>query len=120
MQRATTPSHGQNRDRIACALLALITLMLYWPTRHFEFNNYDDAQYLTTNPHVQSGLTWDTIGWSFTTGYAANWHPLTWLSHALDYTMYGTNAGGHHLTGVLFHIADSVLLFLLLRQLTGA
>ncbi|HWF19135.1 MAG TPA: hypothetical protein VG754_07700, partial [Verrucomicrobiae bacterium] len=120
MQRVASSSDDQNRDRMVCALLALVTLLLYWPTRHFEFNNYDDAQYLTTNPHVQSGLTWSAIKWAFTTGYAANWHPLTWLSHALDYQIYGSNAGGHHLTGVLFHIADSVLLFLLLRQLTGA
>jgi protein O-mannosyl-transferase len=120
MQRIASPSNRQSRDRLVCALLVLITLAQYWPTRHFAFNNYDDAQYLTTNPHVQSGLNKDTVSWAFTTGYAANWHPLTWLSHALDYQLYGSNAGGHHLTGVLFHIADSVLLFLLLRQLTGA
>ncbi|HZV36655.1 MAG TPA: hypothetical protein VFB72_18910, partial [Verrucomicrobiae bacterium] len=120
MQRVDSSTHGPSRDRLACALLAFITLALYLPVRHFAFNNYDDAQYLTTNPHVQSGLNWNCVKWALTTGYAANWHPLTWLSHALDYSLFGSNAGGHHLTGVLFHVADTVLLFLLLRQLTGA
>lgn len=108
------------RDWLVCTLLALITLALYWPARHFEFNNYDDAQYLTKNFYIQSGLTWSSVSWAFTTGYACNWHPVTWLSHLLDWQMYGTKAGGHHLTGVLFHALDTALLFLLLRQLTGA
>ena len=72
----------------------------------------DDAQYLTKNPWVQSGLRRETIAWAFTTGYAGNWHPLTWLSHMLDWQIYGANAGGHHLTSLLFHVANTLLLFL--------
>jgi tetratricopeptide (TPR) repeat protein len=101
-------------------LLALITLILYWPVRHFAFNNYDDAQYLTENPSVQNGITIPAITWAFTTGYAGNWHPLTWLSHLLDVQLFGFNAGGHHFTNVLFHIANTLLLFLLLHRWTGA
>jgi Tfp pilus assembly protein PilF len=103
-----------------CLFLALITFALYWPVRHFEFNNYDDAQYLTENPYVQNGLTSASIKWAFTSRYAANWHPLTWLSHLLDIKLYGFNAGGHHFTNLLFHVASTILLFLLLRQYTGA
>ncbi|MDB6022609.1 MAG: Tetratricopeptide 2 repeat protein [Pedosphaera sp.] len=121
MQRdAVSATDHSQRDRMVCALLALITLALYWPARNFEFNNYDDAQYLTQNLRVQSGLTWDSAAWSFTTGYASNWHPMTWLSHMLDWQIYGAKAGGHHLTGVVFHAANTALLFLLLRRLTGA
>jgi Tfp pilus assembly protein PilF len=103
-----------------CLFLALITFALYWPVRHFEFNNYDDAQYLTENPYVQNGLTTASINWAFKSGYAANWHPLTWISHLLDIKLYGFNAGGHHFTNLLFHVANTLLLFLLLRQSTGA
>ena len=106
--------------RILCLLLALITLALYLPVRHFEFNNYDDAQYLTKNPWVQYGLRPEPIKWAFTTGYAGNWHPLTWLSHMLDWQLYGSNAGGHHLTSALLHLLNTLLLFGLLTRLTGA
>ncbi len=106
--------------RILCLLLALITLALYLPVRHFEFNNYDDAQYLTKNPWVQYGLRRETINWAFTTGYAGNWHPLTWLSHMLDWQLYGANAGGHHLTSALLHVANTLLLCGLLCRLTGS
>jgi Flp pilus assembly protein TadD len=106
--------------RPICFLLALITLALYWPVQHYQFNNFDDAQYLTQNPRVQNGLTISAIGWAFTTGYAGNWHPLTWVSHLLDVQVFGFNAGGHHFTNLLFHMATTVLLFLLLHRWTGA
>jgi len=106
--------------RQICFFLAIITLVLYWPVQHYQFNNYDDAQYLTQNPHVQNGLSVHAIGWAFTTGYAGNWHPLTWLSHLLDVQVFGFNAGGHHFTNVLFHVANTLLLFLLLRRWTGS
>ena len=103
------------------AALALATLALFWPVLHFEFNNYDDPDYVSKNIFIQSGLTWDGIVWAFRlTGYASNWHPLTWISHMLDWQIYGKNAGGHHLTNLLFHIANSVLLFLVLKKMTGA
>jgi Flp pilus assembly protein TadD len=106
--------------RRICFLLAFITLVLYWPVQNFQFNNYDDAQYLTQNPHVQNGLRGEAIGWAFATGYAGNWHPLTWLSHLLDVQIFGFRAGGHHFTSLLFHVANTVLLFLLLQRWTGS
>ena len=80
--------------------------------------HYDDPEYVTANPHVQSGLTWKGVIWAITTGAASNWHPLTWISHMLDCQLYGLNPIGHHLTNVLFHLANSILLFLLLQRLT--
>src|SRR5208283_5662499 len=76
--------------------------------------------YITNNAHVKAGLTWTGVIWAFRTGAAANWHPLTWLSHMLDCQLYGLYPGGHHSTNLLFHVANTLLLFLWLRQLTGA
>ncbi len=110
----------KNIDGLICILLGLGTLGLFFPASHYQFNNYDDAQYVLGNSHVVSGLTWRNVGWAFTTGYAANWHPLTWISHMLDCQLYGLWAGGHHLTNVLFHTANSLLLYGLWRRMTGA
>jgi tetratricopeptide (TPR) repeat protein len=103
-----------------CLTLALVTAALYWPMLHHQFINVDDEQYITRNPHVQLGLTWPGIVWVFENTEAANWHPLTWISHMLDCQLFGLNPGGHHLTSLLFHIANTLLLFLWLNQLTGA
>ena len=103
-----------------CFWLALITLAIYLPALSHEFLVYDDQQYVTENPHVQAGLSWQGAAWAFRTFYASNWHPLTWLSHMLDCQLYDSNAAGHHLTSVLLHVANSVLLFMLLNRLTGA
>jgi len=100
-------------------LLSAVTLWVYWPAQHFDFLNWDDLTYVSTNDHVRGGLTWNGILWSFTHSYSSNWHPLTWLSHMLDCQLYGLNPGSHHLTNVLFHAANGVLLFLLLRALTA-
>ncbi len=105
---------------LVCFLLVGVTLAVYWPVLHYPFINYDDTVYVSENPTVQQGLTRQTIVWAFTSIDAAFWHPLTWLSHILDWQLYGTNAGGHHLTSLLFHIANTLLLFLVLRQMTGA
>ncbi|GAG96226.1 unnamed protein product, partial [marine sediment metagenome] len=86
----------------------------------FDFINYDDIGYVTGNDHVKSGLTLKGLIWSFQTTGFSNWHPLTWLSFMLDIELYGLNAGGHHLTSVLFHIANTLLLFILLRRMTAA
>jgi tetratricopeptide (TPR) repeat protein len=103
-------------------LLGLVTLALYWPATRHEFINYDDQLYVTDNTHVQAGLTWESVKWAFLNadskfGY---WHPLTLLSHMLDCQMYGLNPWGHHLTSILLHALNTVLVFLLLRRLTGA
>ncbi len=103
-----------------CLALALVTTALYWPMIHHNFVNFDDDDYITNNAHVQAGLTWAGVIWAFQSGAAANWHPLTWLSHMLDCQLYGLYPGGHHSTNLLFHVANTLLLFLWLRQLTGA
>ena len=103
-----------------CLLLGAVTLAVYWPVIHCDFLNYDDPDYFTANPHVQTGLTSANIVWAFTTGHASNWHPLTWLSLMLDAEWFGQEPAGPHFTNLLFHAANTVLLFLLLRRLTAA
>jgi protein O-mannosyl-transferase len=105
---------------IICCALAAITFLIYAPMLRHGFVNYDDPDYITGNAHVTSGLTWTNIIWAFTSSDAANWHPLTWISHMADCELFGVNAAGHHLTNLLFHTANSLLLFLLLKKLTGA
>jgi protein O-mannosyl-transferase len=104
---------------ILCLLLVAATLAFYNPVIHNQFIDFDDSSYILKNFQVQSGLTWDTVKWSFTTFREGNWHPLTWLSHALDYQIFDLNPAGHHYTNLLLHAANAVLLFLLLRQATG-
>jgi Flp pilus assembly protein TadD len=102
-----------------CLLLAAVTLVVYWPVTRYDFVNYDDPDYFSSNTHVQAGLTPGNMVWAFCTGYASNWHPLTWLSLMLDRELSGPGPAGPHFTNLLFHLANTVLLFLLLRQLTG-
>jgi protein O-mannosyl-transferase len=101
-------------------VLAAITFAVYIPAIFHPFVNFDDYDYVSQNPHVQSGLSTETISWAFTSTEASNWHPLTWLSHALDCEIFGLNPHGHHLTSVLLHTTNVVLLFLLLQAATGA
>jgi len=113
----------QNQKSImACAIivLSLSVFLVYWPVQHFEFISYDDNVYVTTNRHVQSGLTWTNIIWAFTTTETANWHPLTWLSLLVDHELYAMNAGGYHWTNLLFHLANTLLLLILLSRITGS
>jgi tetratricopeptide (TPR) repeat protein len=105
---------------LCCLVLAGATLAVYGQVVRHSFINYDDQDYVTQNAHVQSGLSWQTFTWALTAMDADNWHPLTWLSHALDYQLYGLNPGGHHFTNVLFHALNVVILFLLLLWATGA
>jgi len=95
-------------------------LILFWRTWHFDFLNYDDDHYVTDNPHVMQGLTANGIAWAFRSTEVFNWHPLTWISLMLDAQCFGLNAGGFHFVNALLHAANSVLLFLLLRKITGA
>jgi tetratricopeptide (TPR) repeat protein len=101
------------------ALIAL-NLIVYASVRNHDFVNYDDDDYVTANAIVLQGLTWHGVSWALTTGQAANWHPLTWLSHMLDVELYGLDPGPHHLTNLLFHIANTLLLFGLLNRMTRA
>jgi tetratricopeptide (TPR) repeat protein len=112
--------NGPRRKVLICVLLAGITLALYWPLTSHDFVSYDDGIYITENPHVNTGLSVPNIVWAFQTGYAGNWHPLTWISHMLDVQWFGARPGWHHLVNVLFHSANTVLLFVLLNGMTGA
>ncbi len=100
--------------------LAVITFAVFSRVLGNGFINFDDIPYVTENPMLQNGLTPSTVVWAFTTDYATNWHPLTWISHLLDYQFYGLKPAGHHLTGLLFHILNVLLLFHVLRLMTGA
>jgi len=111
-------SSPEKRNVILCLLLVVATLGLYNPVNRHPFVNYDDDRYITENPHVHNGLTWRTITWAFTATEQGNWHPLTWLSHALDYQLFHQNPAGHHLTSLLIHAANAVLLFLFLMYAT--
>jgi tetratricopeptide (TPR) repeat protein len=103
-----------------CVALSVLTLLVYCPTFHHPFVNYDDPVYVSQNSHVRSGLTLDGIRWAFTTFDCGNWHPLTWLSLQLDCTLYGgLKPGGFHLTNVLLHTANTLLLFLVFSRMTA-
>jgi Tfp pilus assembly protein PilF len=103
-----------------CLLLALATLAVYYPVHNYGFVDFDDSGYFFENPHVLTGLSWHNIQWAFTSAEDANWHPVTWLSLMVDADLFGTGAGGPHLTNVLLHTANSILLFLLFLRMTGA
>lgn len=110
---------GSSTDRrlvpLICVLLALFTIGAYWQVTGHQFVNYDDDDYVASNPRIRAI---DAV-WAFTTFHEANWHPLTWLSHMIDYRLFGLNAGWHHATNLLLHIASTILLFLVLRRMTG-
>jgi len=111
---------NRSRSLLICALLCVVTLIAYWPVRNNDFINFDDYGYISKNPHVLSGLTWENVKWSFHAGYEGHWHPLTWLSHMLDVQLFGLNPCGHHLVNLLFHTANALLLFLMLQGMTRA
>ncbi|HEY6764644.1 MAG TPA: tetratricopeptide repeat protein [Candidatus Sulfotelmatobacter sp.] len=112
-------SSPEKQTFVFSLLLIALTLVLYNPANHFSFINYDDNRYVYENVHVRSGLTWTTVKWAFTSFEEANWHPLTWLSHIFDAQLFRMNPAGHHLTSVLLHAVNVVLLFLLLGRSTG-
>lgn len=107
------------RTLVLSLALVLLTVLVYYPIRNNAFINFDDNHYITDNSHIRSGLNWNTVKWAFTSYQAANWHPLTWLSHALDVQLFGLNPAGHHFVNVLLHACNAVLLFLVLQSLTG-
>jgi tetratricopeptide (TPR) repeat protein len=104
---------------LTCVVLALLTFIAFEQVCRNDFINYDDNKYVTENPHVKTGITRESVIWAFTTPHAANWHPLTWISHMLDYELYGLNPAGHHFTNLLFHVANTLLLFFVLKCMTG-
>jgi tetratricopeptide (TPR) repeat protein len=120
--KSASPATGLNDRWLVtgvCIFLAAITFAVFGQALRHEFVNFDDDRYVYENPVVQKGLTWEGFRWALTYGQIGHWHPLTWLSHMLDCQWYGLNAGGHHLTNVLLHTATVILLFLILRRMTG-
>src|SRR4051812_30530235 len=112
-------SSPEKRNVVLCLLLVVATLALYNPVTRYPFVNYDDDRYVTENPHVHNGITADTIAWAMTAMEQGNWHPLTWMSHALDWQLFHQNPTGHHFTSVLIHATNAVLLLLFLIYATG-
>jgi protein O-mannosyl-transferase len=105
--------------KIICVLLGILILLVYWKIQYHEFVNYDDGRYITKNKHIKD-FSKENFIWAFTKSHSANWHPITWLSHMLDFRLYGLNPKGHHLTSLVLHIANSLLLFLVFARMTGA
>lgn len=109
------------RTRAAIALLlAAATCATFSPVLDAGFVDYDDPRYLTENPEVQRGITPASVAWALTATRVSNWHPLTWISHMADWSMHGAEPGGHHATSLALHVANVLLLFLLLEGMTGA
>ncbi len=118
-QRRTGPLLSDRSLKVfLCTLLTAISIALYSPVIRYSFVALDDHDYVTANSHIRAGLSWRTIKWAFTSSTAANWHPLTWMSHALDYQLFALNPAGHHLDNVLIHALNAVVLFLLLAWVT--
>ncbi|MCE5324513.1 tetratricopeptide repeat protein [bacterium] len=104
---------------LICIILVFITIAAYCRVMSFGYVNYDDNEYIIHNRHIHDGLTQESVVWAFTTSRAVNWHPLTWISYMLDVQFYGNHSWGYHLTNLLFHLANTLLLFLLLLRMTG-
>ena len=105
---------------MSAVVLALAAIALYWPATGYDFVNYDDPVYFSENPHVLEGLTWRNLAWAFQTTLCASWYPVSWLSFMLDAEIFGRGPAGPHLTNVLLHAANGVLLFLLWKRLAGS
>ena len=114
---ASRPSAGLGRG--LAVLLVAAVLAVYAPARLHEFVNYDDPDYVSENRHVRSGISLENVRWAMTTGHAANWHPLTWVSHMLDCELFGLDATGHHWTNVVIHTGGALALFAALARMTG-
>ena len=126
--KPVTPAHVHSaHDRpsssshavLLALLLALAVIAVYYPVHSQPFANYDDPDYVSDNVHVRSGLNWTTLQWAMTARDAANWHPVTWISHALDVQLFGVTPSGPHDVNVLLHIVNALLLFWVLQRATG-
>ena len=111
--------HNMRPDVIICSFIVLATIFVYGQIRTHDFIGYDDDKYVTENHYVRQGLSKESVIWAFRSTHASNWHPITWLSHMLDVELFGMNAGAHHLTNLLFHILNSLLLFIVFRKMTA-
>jgi Tfp pilus assembly protein PilF len=111
-------SDNNHRTFFICLFLAITIIAIYWQVNNHDFVYFDDNEYITENRHVQTGLTSGNITWAFTAFHAGNWHPLTWISHMLDCQLFGLKPGLHHLVNLFFHMANTILLFLILYRMT--
>jgi Tfp pilus assembly protein PilF len=126
-EAANTPTSAPDTDRQADTLLArlaaglvTLTFLIYFPAFTLHFVNYDDEAFVTNNPHVAGGVTWEGIKWAFTSAEIDYWRPASWISHMVDMELFGPVAGAHHLTNVLIHIGGTVMVLLALHTLTGS
>jgi len=106
-------------DLLIGMFLTVVILIAYWQIQYFDLIDYDDISYIIKNRHVRSGLSREGFIWAMTDIHTGYWHPLTWLSHMLDYQLFRSNAGGHHWTNLIFHMANAILLYILLKRITG-
>jgi len=104
---------------LICIFLIVATFCIYSQVQDHEFINFDDDLYITNNLNVQAGLTSKSVLWAFTNFDTGSWFPVTWFSHILDYQLYGLHAKGHHLTSLFLHIANALILFIVLSRMTG-
>ncbi len=104
---------------ILASIIGILTALLYAKVSGYDFIILDDNQYIIVNTHVRQGLSWDSVGWAFTSLSRSNWHPLTWISHMLDVSLFGLEPGYHHLVNVFFHAVSTALLFVALFRMTG-
>ncbi|HYJ91883.1 MAG TPA: hypothetical protein VEV84_11285, partial [Pyrinomonadaceae bacterium] len=112
-------SAGRKKTAFAIAGLCVLVAAIYYQVANFSFINLDDNLYVSGNQQIADGLTWASLRWAFTTFWCGNWHPLTWISHAVDVSLFGMNAGAHHLLNVLLHLINSLLVFAVFRKMTG-
>jgi hypothetical protein len=115
--KPTSGSAFINIALVSCLVLA--TVAVYFSVGRNPFIVYDDQVYITDNVHVKAGLSWETVTWALKSTEASNWHPITWLSHALDYDLFGLNPSGHHWMSLFIHAVNAVLLFYLLQRVSG-
>lgn len=114
-----TTSH-QFQIVLICILFTILTLSVYWKVIGYDFIMLDDSTYVVNNDIVKQGISFDGVRRAFSEVYAGNWHPITWISHMFDVQLFGIIPGMHHLTNVIFHILNTILLFLVLDKMTGA
>jgi hypothetical protein len=110
---------GDSRTALIALLLGVLVVAAFGRALKCDFVNYDDDSYITDNPHVQAGITSESVRWAFTTTLEATWQPMVWLSYMLDHRLYVLNPVGFHATNLIFHLANVLLLFLVLARMTG-
>jgi Tfp pilus assembly protein PilF len=110
----------KHKHIIISLMLIILVLAAYWNVQYYEFVNYDDSLYVYDNYRIRSGINIENLIYAFTDVHTGHWHPLTILSHMLDWQLFGDNAGGHHWTSVIIHILNTLLLFIFFRYVTGA